>query len=498
MMVCVMLRELLSRSREPLRRAGSWIGLAAVAMIGLVLGLMLLGRTSIDVGPFTASMSISPSVVGDTEVQIPPLGALELDSHEGPAHLQVRLDSLDRARTEALITDPAGISQASQSAVTDVRQGIARLVLRSTSVAVLAAMGLAALVYRRARRVLAAGMMALAVMAASFATALLTVNPRALQEPRYEGLLANAPAVVGDAQRLADRYDEYAGQLQTLVENVGNLYATVSNLPLYAPDDGTLRVLHVSDLHLNPAAWPVMRTVVENFHIDLVIDTGDINDWGSEPEAGFVASIALLQVPYVYVRGNHDSGVTQAAVAGQPNAVVLDNRVLTVNGLTIGGIGDPRFTPDKEVSPNGSGESKVTVERVQEAGERLARTIEAYGQPVDIALVHDPASAGALAGKVPLVLAGHRHERSVGLLGDDKTRIMVEGSTGGAGLRGLEGDAPKSLEMSVLYFDPERRLQAYDDITVGGTGLAEVALSRHVIPDPALAALTGPSPAPTG
>jgi predicted phosphodiesterase len=480
----------------PLRRAGSWAGLTLVALLGLLLGLMLLGRTSTDVGPFSASMIVSPSLYGDTEVQIPPLGALELDSHEGPAHLEVRLDSLDRIRTEALITDPGSIAQASQSAVTDVREGITRLVMRSTAVAVLAAMALATLIYRRASRVAAAGGIALTVMLGSFGLALGTFHPGALQEPRYEGLLANAPAVVGDAQRLADRYDEYASQLQKMVENVGNLYATVSNLPLYSPDDGTLRVLHVSDLHLNPAAWSVIRTVVENFNIDLVVDTGDINDWGSEPEANFVASIALLRVPYVYVRGNHDSGVTQAAVAGQPNAIVLDDQVLTVNGLTIAGIGDPRFTPDKETSPAGSGDSKVTIERVQEVGERLADTIDKYGKPVDLALVHDPNSAGGLAGKAPLVLAGHRHERSVGMLGDNLTRLMVQGSTGGAGLRGLEGEAPKSLEMSVLYFNPARQLQAYDDITVGGTGLAEVSLSRHVIADPALA-LVSPTPTPT-
>ncbi len=80
----------------------------------------------------------------------------------------------------------------------------------------------------------------------------------------------------------------------------------------------------------------------------MVVDTGDINDWGSQPEASFVDSISTLRVPYVYIRGNHDSATTAAAVARQPNAIVLDEQVATVGGLTIAGIGDPRFTPDKE------------------------------------------------------------------------------------------------------------------------------------------------------
>ena len=54
-------------------------------------------------------------------------------------------------------------------------------------------------------------------------------------------------------------------------------------------------------------------------------------------------------------------------------------------------------------------------------------------------MVHDPKQAAPLDGVVPLVLAGHTHERKVSEL-DDGTRLMVEGSTGGAGLRGLQGE----------------------------------------------------------
>jgi hypothetical protein len=152
--------------------------------------------------------------------------------------------------------------------------------------------------------------------------------------------------------------------------------------------------------------------------------------------------------------------------------------------LTIAGIGDPRFTPDKStpVRPVGADTSSA----VYASGLRLAAKIATSPQPVDLALVHDPAAAAPLAGLVPLVLAGHLHHREVqvlpGVPGGPQTRLMVEGSTGGAGLRGLEGEAPTPLEMTVLYFDQDRTLQAYDEITVGGTGQSEVTLDRHVVP----------------
>ncbi len=484
------------------RRIGLGLLVFAVALVGVVVGVLLGARTETDVGPFRAEMSIAPSFVGDTEVAIPPLGSLHLDSHDGPTHLNVSLGALDQGRTEALIDDPAGITRASQTAVDDVKQGLIQLGMRTVAVSVLFAMALAALVFRNVRRVAWSGGLALVIVGASLGSAFATLHPNSIEEPRYEGLLVNAPAVVGDARRIADDYGRYAEQLQQLVANVSRIYTTVSTLPVYQPEEGTTRVLHVSDLHLNPSAWPLMRTIVEQFSIDAVIDTGDITDWGSEPEASYVASIGLLMVPYVFIRGNHDSAATGAAVARQSNAIVLNDSVTSVAGLTVAGIGDPRFTPDKETSPTGSGSSKQTVERVVGAGERLATTIRASKVPVDIALVHDPASAVALSGSCPLVLAGHTHKREVSTLkqvpGQMATRLMVEGSTGGAGLRGLEHEEPLPLVMSVLYFDKETRaLQAYDDIQVGGTGQSQVRLERKVVEDEHPAPAEGQRPAPT-
>jgi predicted phosphodiesterase len=470
------------------RRTGLGLSILAVALAGVVGGVLLAGRMNVDIGPFRAEMAITPSIHGGTTVDIPPLGALQIDSHVGPAHLSVQLGSLDLQRTEALIGDPAGISRASQSAVSDVTNGVIRVGLRTISVAVLATLILAALVFRNVRRVAWSGGLAVLIAGGSLGLAALSVRPQAIEEPRYEGLLVNAPAVVGDARRIASDYGKYADQVQRLVGNVSKLYTTVSALPVFEPAQGTTRVLHVSDIHLNPTGWQVMRTVVEQFGIDLVIDTGDITDWGSEPEASFLGSIGVLKVPYVFTRGNHDSAATAAAVARQPNAIVLDNTVTTVAGLTIAGIGDPRFTPDKETSPNGSGSTPEVRDQVTGAGDKLASTIRAAKPSVDIALVHDPTSGVGLTGTCPIVLAGHTHQREVRQLpsvsGAPPTLLMVQGSTGGAGLRGLEGEKPESLALSVLYFDEQRMLQAYDDIQVGGTGQAQVSLERHLVQQP--------------
>ncbi|MEV0902898.1 metallophosphoesterase [Actinoplanes sp. NPDC049802] len=506
------------------RRLRVAAAVALTAVIGSMTGVMLFARADLNVGPFSAEMSVTPSVHGGTEVNIPPLGSLHLDSHRGPVHLRVALGSLDQSRTEALIDNPTAISTAGERAVDEVVIGVTRLALRTLGLAVLSALILAALIFRDTRRTAAAGLTALVVTGGSLGLAAATLRPDSISEPRYEGLLINAPAVVGDARRIADNYGRYSEQLQTILGNVSRVYSTISVLPVYEPAGNTTRLLHVSDLHLNPSSWGLIRTVVETFEIDAVIDTGDIVDWGSSAETSYVASIPSIQVPYIYVRGNHDSTAIQAAVARQSNAVVLDDGLTEIDGLTIAGIGDPQFTPDKSETNEAGDDSGP--ELLTAAGDRLARTIRDSGKKVDIALVHDPAMAQPLSGVVPLVLAGHKHSRSVSTLPAPTapatdpsasaspapsasaeplpaltTRLMVEGSTGGAGLRGLEDEDPTPLSLSVLYFDENNELKAYDDIQLGGTGESNVEMQRNVIglePDPVpTPAPSGPSPQPS-
>jgi predicted phosphodiesterase len=309
-----------------------------------------------------------------------------------------------------------------------------------------------------------------------------TFDANAVAEPRYTGLLRGAPAAVGDIEEIVDRYGEYRAQLRELVANVVTLYLTADDLPTFEPDGDTIRVLHVSDIHLNLQAFDLMRQVIEPFGVDAIVDTGDIVDWGTPPESQLVGEIGRLDVPYVYVRGNHDSRRTQEAVADQPNAVVLDGDSAEVAGLRIWGVGDPRYTPDKDQRPHGQSEQETAEAFAPDVAELLADD-EAESGEVDVLMVHDRRAAADVGGEVPLVLTGHTHQARESRLGDDdETILLTEGSTGGAGLRGLQGQDPEPLAASVLYFDPDtRELVAYDRITLQGFGETGVTIDRHVI-----------------
>jgi hypothetical protein len=280
----------------------------------------------------------------------------------------------------------------------------------------------------------------------------------------------------------------------------------------------------------------------------VVVDTGDITTWGTEVESTTLSRIGDLKVPYVFVRGNHDSRLTQAAVAVNRNAVVLDGDVRRVGGLVVAGIGDPAFTPDAgaELSagtppgdatgpagttsatpirtppaaagPSGTGseagdaagtatgtqagtatadptvaDARPATDPQVRVGQRLADAVRDWDRaepasPVDLALVHEPASLPPLLGTVPVALAGHLHKRVV-RLDESGTITMVEGSTGGAGITAgtvdpLASGRPVPLSATILYLsrqDGRARLVAYDDVTVGGFGLASVSLERTVV-----------------
>lgn len=455
-----------------------WAARLGFALTGAVLGILLAGRITADVGPFVTTMNLSFGS-GEAVVAIPPLGSLTLDAYDGPVRIAISLQRVDPDRVEAIVRDPTALDGIGDEVAADLQNAVVTLLVRSGIAAVAGAAILSLLVYRRTREPFIAAGLSLVLVAGIAGLARVTFRPEALTRPTYTGLLENAPSLIGSATDLATRFEDYRRSLTKLVTNVSSLYAAVQTLPTYTTSADTVRLLHVSDLHLNPTAFDLIGSVADQFEVDAVLDTGDITDFGSEPEAQYVDGIGRLGVPYIFIRGNHDSAATAATVAGQPNAVVLDDSGTTVDDIDIVGIGDPRFTPDKSTYGDDATDAVV-----QAAGEQLRDFIADSDPPPDIAMVHDPVSAGPLDGEVPLVLAGHKHERSSEVL-DQGTLLLVQGSTGGAGLRGLEGEDPTPLACTVLYLDRfTGELEAYDDITLGGLGEAEVTIVRTVVDPP--------------
>ncbi|NHC47470.1 metallophosphoesterase family protein [Motilibacter aurantiacus] len=479
-------------------RAARWLGVLVVALLGGWLGLAVAGHVDAPVGPAQTRLSVAWNDHGDVDVRIPPLGSIELDTHDGPLAVDVAVERLDPDEARAIVDDPTSLDALPGRATADVRSALLRLVVVTLAASTAGAGLLGLLVYRRRRPAIACAGLALTVVAASLGAAGLTLRSDAIREPKYSGLLASAPGIVGSAEDIVGDFGRYSQQLGKLVGNVSQLYATTSTLPVLPEDTTDIRILVVSDIHLNPSAWNVIRSTVQQFSVSLIVDAGDLTDHGSKLENAFARPIGNLGAPYVFIKGNHDSASTAAAVERQHNTKVLTGEPFDLDGLRFLGAGDPRFTPDKETRDDEVGKGEASADDpLVTLGDQLAATARAAVPPVDIAVVHDPVTARRLDGAVPLVIAGHVHERSTEVM-EQGTRLFVQGSTGGAGLRGLEGEDPTPIELSVLYVDREtRRLTAWDDISLGGLGLASATVERHVASEEAAAVAPVPAAGPT-
>ncbi len=473
------------------------VGVLLVAVIGLLLGVQLGGHGDYKIGPLQVEMELKPALRGESRVEIPPLGSLSLDSHNSPATISAQIEQLDERDTQALVEDPDRLKAASQDAPDEIATAVKDLARRAAIGVVIVTLLLGLVVFRRLWRTVIAGALALALLAGVLGLTWATWRPESIREPRYEGLLTRVPAVVGDARSISQDFDEYRDELAQFITNMSGVYTTISNLPNFKTDPDSIRVLHISDLHLNPASWDAISSISKQFNVNVIVDTGDITDWGSRLESNYANNIGAVQTPYVFIRGNHDSQTTADAVAQQPNAIVLENEIREVGGLTFAGIGDGRLSSDKD-----QGDLAENLDRVITQNRKLAATIERHndarrpaGQSpeptadgegtasdsVDVILTHDPTGAGEFADSAPLVLAGHKHKRAQRKL-DDDTLLRVEGSTGAQGLRGFYNDGGStSLHMSLLYFSPKGTLLAYDEITASGPTQSKLTLERKLV-----------------
>ncbi len=454
-----------------------------MGLAGSLGGLRLVPATRRFVGPVEVTARVHVGRRGGVDVDLPPLGDAHLATHSGPLSVHAAPVAVDPDRARGLLVMPAGdadraaitgrLDELGRRASRDGRALAAAVGVRSVAAALGGAATLAALTWRRPRDVAASTALAGLGLGAAATIAATTRHDDAWREPALSGLLTRAPLLLGDLRAAPARIATYRDQLADLLRTATAVHTRLTQLPDAPPADA-IRLVHVSDIHLSPLAHPLARVLVERYDAVAVLDTGDLVDWGTPAEEALADPIAELGVPYVYVKGNHDSPGIAAAVARQPNAVVLGagDPPREVAGLRFVGMADPRFTPDKTTGDDHS------AHRVGEAAEVFAAALKAQASRADIALVHAPAAGRALAGVVPLVLAGDIHRRDVRRYGD--TTVLTQGSSGGSGLRGVQQDPPTPVMLSVLFVDrASRRLWGVDEVTLDGLGGTGVRIVRR-------------------
>ncbi len=264
-------------------------------------------------------------------------------------------------------------------------------------------------------------------------------NFGAFTHVEYQGIIEAAPLVLGVLEEGIDVVDNLGVQVEGAVENISILKEEME-----MTDDikeNSVKVLHVSDIHNNPAALKFIRSIVETFQVDLIIDTGDLVDYGTVFEAElFTDFFSNLHLPYVFIPGNHDSPQVVAYLKELKNVTVLEEGTAEVAGLTIAAVADPSSYSSEMV--------EVEEEIMLQAAEKLARIVE-DGSPVDIVATHNPDAFAYVRGNGRLLLCGHTHTPQI--TGNEEYIEINAGTTGASGLRGLK-DMDLTFSLSLLSF----------------------------------------------
>lgn len=433
------------------------------------------------VGPARLVISVSPAVSPLTVVELPPFGSVEAATHRGPVRLNVRLQEVDVAGTTRMMDNAAlsapvtlGPDAAANLPLTGVAALAWRVVGGGLLAAALAAL-LVVLALRRSRRMIAVAIaLAMAVPAMAVGVAAATWDVAAFREPTLRGSLTYAPQLIDVFSTRVANIKLLREQAVTVANDLASYYADKRSLASGGALPGTFRVLHVTDLHLDPVGAALARSIARSYKASLVIDTGDLPILGVPVETGVFASLIDTSVPRVYIPGNHDSPTSLAALERLGVTVVASGTV-DIAGLRILGIADPisrgfGLEPDPAL--------------VTEAARRAFLALEASlasGEPTpDIVAIHNPLMERPFIGFVPLVLSGHTHSARFDLI--DGTALLNSGTLGGMPYDpAASGRRVLPYSASVLYFTASkpRHLIAIDRIDVYPNRSSTV--SRQVI-----------------
>ena len=109
------------RPRRRLRSARLWqrVATVVVAVLGGVVGVLLVPATTAQVGPLTTSVHLTPSLASDTVILLPPIGEVHFDTHTAPVRIEARVQGVDAAAAEQLVTSSGGLQELARTAPED-------------------------------------------------------------------------------------------------------------------------------------------------------------------------------------------------------------------------------------------------------------------------------------------------------------------------------------------------------------------------------------------
>ncbi|MEW5921062.1 MAG: metallophosphoesterase [Bacillota bacterium] len=398
----------------------------------MFLVMQMLGPYGFQAGAFDLETSIKLNLRenGKTVVHLPPLGRVTAFTHYPPLDLHFVLKNINLDALESLdaLSPSANLPDL---LVNDTKIHMVKYFIFLLLLSFCLGTG-SALLWGRQRvnkiEALHLGLVNVLVLTLLLSFSVYTYDTDAFSRAGYEGMLEAAPLVMGVMEEGHKLIGDLGLQFGAVVSSASMLQREIETTDSFSEKKDTFCLLHVSDIHNNPAAFNLMRRVLETYNVDLIIDTGDLVDFGTSLELKVMEdSIRSFPVPYIFVPGNHDSPAVVDQLKTIENVTVLEAGVVEREGLRIAAIADPSsYYPTSAVSD---------AETLEETARKLQKLVDREGR-IDIIAAHNPEFFRFLRRDGNLLLGGHMHSPQV-FKGADYIEINA-GSSGASGIRGLQ------------------------------------------------------------
>lgn len=452
------------------------ISLPLSAIVGALVFLNLFAQVSFRLQALQAGFSVHTSCSGYTVLRVPPIGEVRAKTHRGPISIKITLENVDLDRLKKMLADSPEQSKVVEQAKEALSSAVRRLVAISMGLGFAGGIfGLVVIQRRRWNELIMGGLVGFTTVLVLLFGTYSTFNAAKFQNPEYSGVLKAAPWMIGLAGESFSTVNTWSNQMRSMANNLYGLFQRIESLRAITPGDGEIKVLHVSDIHNNPAAFNFIDQVVKTFNINIIIDSGDLSDFGTPLEAASFERIKNLSVPYVLIPGNHETPNIVGELKRLPNVAVLEAGIWEAEGLKIAGISDPAALTDEWKTAD---EKKLD----SYAG-KLDQIISDSGVSTDIVAVHNPRIAEHFWGKVPVVLTGHNHQYKIK---EKQNSIIVNaGTTGASGIGALKTRDEIPYTLVLLHFDRTAdglRLKYTDTIRISNLQ-GGYSLERKIYPE---------------
>jgi len=439
-----------------------WLQLISLSIAGMILSAMIINVFRITAGPFELLFSFLPFQSGSTIINLAPVGEIKAYTHYF-FQMQVTLLNIDPEILSASLDGIQDIEIWMEDIINEAKREI--VIIAAQCLGVIFAGGaflnyLFLPIQSKKYSIMGGGLAVIFFVCLILFTIIIPFDMEAFDNPQYEGLISAAPWVM-------NFFEDGAGAIKDLNEQfisiTGNIKDLFKHLEEFTPVEtyDSVKVLHVSDIHNNPAAIEFIKKVVNIFQIDLIIDTGDITDYGTPLEADLLSGVAEISVPYIFVPGNHDSPQVSSILQNY-GVYVLDNESVKIEGLKIVGITDPAYYDVDEVN--------TPENELEKYAQDKAYIFEKLDDRIDILATHDPIIGEYWAKETPLILTGHTHIPDV--IKNEDTILINAGTTGASGIRGLKDIEKAHYSMAIIYYN---KIENENNLSLYASDLINVA-----------------------